>query len=306
MSKAIVRFLAILGALWLIGMVIVLVAVIGAKGKVPSKTILEANFEQSFLEDAPETPTAQLMMTHKQTLRDVVDAIDRGAGDDRVVGMIAKIGAASMGMAQTQELRDAVLRFRAHKKFAVAYSETFGEFGPGNGAYYLATAFDHIYLQPSGDVGLTGIIMESPFIKGTLSKLGMTFHGDHRYEYKAALNFYTESKYTDAHKEEMTAIMNSWFNEMKDGICQARQIAPEKFQAVVDAGPYLGKEAVAAKLVDAVAYRDEVYNDAKAKAGGGAELLYLDKYLSRAGRPADHGKMISLAFGAGDVTRGGV
>ena len=63
MSKLIVRFLAILGALWLIGMVIVLVAVIGAKGKVPSKTILEANFEQTFLEDAPDTPTARLMLT---------------------------------------------------------------------------------------------------------------------------------------------------------------------------------------------------------------------------------------------------
>ena len=184
MSKAIVRFLAILGALWLIGMVIVLVAVIGTKGKVPSKTILEANFEQTFMEDVPQTPSAQLLLNEKQTLRDVVDAIDRGASDDRVVGMIARIGAAPMGMAQTQEIRDAVQRFRAHKKFAVAYAETFGEFGPGNGAYYLATAFDHIYLQPSGDVGLTGIMMESPFIKGTLSKLGVTFHGDHRYEYK--------------------------------------------------------------------------------------------------------------------------
>jgi len=53
MSKLIVRFLAILGALWLIGMVIVLVAVIGAKGKVPSKTILEANFEQTFWKTCP-------------------------------------------------------------------------------------------------------------------------------------------------------------------------------------------------------------------------------------------------------------
>src|SRR3981081_1018517 len=210
MSKVIVRFLAILGALWLIGMVIVLVAVIGAKGKVPSRTILEANFEQTFRKDAPDTPTARLMLTEKQTLRDVVDAVDRGASDDRVVGMIAKIGAAPMGMAQTQEIRDAVLRFRAHKKFAVAYAETFGEFGPGNGAYYLATAFDHIYLQPSGDVGLTGVIMESPFVKGTLSKLGMTFHGDHRYEYKNALNFFTETKYTGPHKEQMNAIMTSW------------------------------------------------------------------------------------------------
>ena len=304
MFKAIVRFLAILGALWLIGVVIVLVAVIGVKGRVPSKTILEANFEHTYLEDAPPTPTAQLMLTEKQTLRDVVDAIDRGATDDRVVGMIAKIGAAPLGMAQTQEIRDAVQRFRAHKKFAVAYSETFGEFGPGNGAYYLATAFDHIYLQPSGDVGLTGIIMESPFIKGTLSKLGMTFHGDHRYEYKAALNFYTESKYTAAHKEEMAAIMTSWFNQMKEGICQARQIAPDKFQAIVDAGPYLGKEAVDAKLVDAVAYRDEVYGKVKSQAGDGAELLYLSNYLHRAGRPHDRGKKVALVFGVGGVTRG--
>ena len=304
MSKLIVRFLAILGALWLIGMVIVMVAVIGMKGKVPSKTILEANFEQTFMEDVPDTPSAQLLLSEKQTLRDVVDAIDRGASDDRVVGMIARIGAARIGMAQTQEIRDAVLRFRAHKKFAVAYSETFGEFGPGNGAYYLATAFDHIYLQPSGDVGLTGLIMESPFIKGTLSKLGMTFHGDHRYEYKNALDFYTETKYTGPHKEAMTAIMTSWFNQMKDGICQARKIAPEKFQALVDAGPYLGKEAVTAQLVDAIAYRDEVYNDVKSKAGDGAELLYLDKYLGRAGRPHDRGKTVALVFGVGDVTRG--
>jgi protease IV len=304
MSKAIVRFLAILGALWLIGMVIVLLAVIGTKGKVPSRTILEANFEQTFMEDMPQSPSAQLLLNEKQTLRDVVDAIDRGASDDRVVGMIAQIGAAPMGMAQTQEIRDAVQRFRAHKKFAVAYAETFGEFGPGNGAYYLATAFDHIYLQPSGDVGLTGIIMESRFVKGTLSKLGMTFHGDQRYEYKNFYNMFTETKYTAPHKEAMTAIMNSWFNQMKDGICQARQIAPEKFQSLVDAGPYLGKEAVDAKLVDDVAYRDQVYGKVKSQAGEGAELLYLDKYLHRAGRPHDRGKIVALVFGAGDVTRG--
>ena len=304
MSKLIVRFLAILGALWLVGVAIVLFAVIRTKGTVPSKTILEANFDKSFVETVPDTPTARLMATDRQTLRDVVDALDRGASDDRVVGMIARVGAAPMPIAQIQEIRDAVLRFRAHKKFAVAYSETFGEFGPGNGAYYLATAFDQIYLQPSGDVGLTGIIMESPFIKGSLGKLGITFHGDHRYEYKAALNFYTESKYTAAHKEEMTAIMNSWFNQMKDGICAARQIAPDKFQSIVDAGPYLGKEAVDAKLVDGVAYRDEVYGKVKGQAGSGAELLYLEKYLDRAGHPHDHGKKIALVYGVGAVTRG--
>jgi protease IV len=304
MSKVVVRFLAIVGALWLVAMVIVIVAVIGSKGKVPEKTILEANFEQALPEDIPDSPTAKFLMTERPTVRDVVDAIDRGAEDDRVVGMVAKIGAPPLGMAKVQEIREAVQRFRAHKKFAIAYAETFGEFGPGNSSYYLATAFDQIYLQPSGDVGLTGIMLESPFIKGTLAKLGMTFHGDHRYEYKNALNFYTENKFTAPHKEAMVALMTSWFNQMKEGICQARQIAPEKFQAIVDAGPYLGKEAVDAKLVDGVAYRDEVYGQARSKGGVRAQFLYLAKYLDRAGHPHDHGKAIALVFGVGGVTRG--
>jgi protease-4 len=134
--------------------------------------------------------------------------------------------------------------------------------------------------------------------------LGVRFHGDHRYEYKNALNFYTESKFTSPHKEAMTAIMNSWFNQMKDGVCEARGIAPEKFQAIVDAGPYLGEEAVEAKLVDGVAYRDEVYGKVKTKAGNDAKLLYLDKYLERAGRPNQRGKKIALVYGVGGVTRG--
>jgi len=304
MGKLIVRFLAILGALWLIGLAIMLFIVIGAKGTVPQKVILEANFEQPLVENIPESPTAKLTLSDRHTLRDEVDAIDRGANDDRVTGMIARIGAAPMGLAQVQELREAVQRFRSRRKFAIAYAETFGEFGPGNSSYYLATAFDQIYLQPSGDVGLTGIIMESPFVKGTLAKLGMKFHGDHRYEYKNALNTLTETKYTAPHKEAETALMNSWFVQLRDGICEARQIAPEKFQSVVDAGPYLGKEAVDAKLVDGLAYRDEVYDQVKKKAGSGAQLLYLEKYLDRAGRPHDHGKTVALVFGVGGVSRG--
>ena len=304
MLKAIVRFLAVIGAIYLLTIVVALFVLAGRKGKVPSKTLLETNFEKQLVEDIPQTTTSKFMLQDRTTLRDVVDAIDRASTDDRVKGMVAKIGAVPMGMAQTQELREAVQRFRAHKKLAVAYAETFGEFGPGNNSYYLATAFDQIYLQPSGDVGLTGIILQTPFVKGTLAKLGMSFHGDHRYEYKNALNTFTETKYTAPHKEALSAVMNSWFGQLREGICQARQIAPDQFQTVVDRGPYLGKEAVDAKLVDGLAYRDEVYEQLKAKLGTDIEPLYLEKYLDRAGRPHDSGKTIALVYGVGGVSRG--
>ena len=304
MKRVIVRILAVLGAIYLLTIVLTIMLISGRKGKVPSSTILEANFEKPLVEDIPETPAAKFSLTDRMTVRDVVDAIDRAAVDDRVKGMVARVGAVQMGMAQTQELREAVQRFRAHKKFAIAYAETFGEFGPGNGAYYLATSFDQIYLQPSGDIGLTGLMLESPFVKGTLEKLGMRFHGDHRYEYKNAMNTFTETKFTAPHKEALEKVLNSWFGQLKDGICTTRGIPPDQFQALVDKGPYLGKEALDAKLVDGLAYRDEVYDQVKKKATGDAEFLYLKKYLDRAGRPHDHGRTVALVYGAGGVSRG--
>jgi protease IV len=304
MKKFIVRLLAVLGAIYLITILFTIMILAGRKGKVPSSTILEANFEKAMVEDIPESPTAKFTLQDRPVVRDVVDALDRAGNDDRVKGLIAHVGAVQMGMAQTQELREAVQRFRAKKKFAIAFAETFGEFGPGNNSYYLATAFDQIYLQPSGDIGLTGLMFESPFIKGTLEKLGTRFHGDHRYEYKNALNFFTETKYTSAHKEAMLKVLNSWFGQMRDGICSARQIPPDQFSALVDKGPYLGKEALDAKLVDGLAYRDQVYDQAKKKAGGDTELLYLSKYLDRAGHPHERGKTVALVYGAGGVSRG--
>ncbi len=303
MKKTIVRFLAWFGAAVIVYSIYFAI-MLNYKGAVPSKTVLEMNLTSQMIEDAPDSAVAKYMLSDRPRVRDIVDGLDRGAKDDRVVGMVATISSVPMGMAEAQEIRDAVFRFRAKKKFAVAYSETFGEFAPGNGAYYVATAFDQIYLQPSGDVGLTGLMIETQFMKGTLDKLGVKFHGDHRYEYKNALNIYTETKYTAAHKEANSKVMNSWFSQMKNGICEARHLDPNQFAALVDKGPYLGKEALDAKLVDGMAYRDEVYEQVKTKAGKGAELLYLGKYLYRAGRPHDSGKTVALIYGVGQVMRG--
>jgi protease-4 len=304
MKKAIVRILATLGAIYLIAIVATVVVLQSRKPHVPRKTILEVNLETPLTEYVPNEAVAQAMLKDRTSVLDIVEALERGGNDDRVVGLVARLGAQPQGMAQVQEIRNAVIAFRAKKKFAIAFSETFGEFGPGNSAYYLATAFDQVWMQPSGDIGLTGIMLESPFVSGTLEKLGMKFHGDHRYEYKTALDLFTQKKYTPAAREENSAIINSWFSQMRDGICAARGIPPNQFQAVVDHAPYLGKEALDAKLVDGLGYRDEVYDQVKKRAGGDAKLFYLDRYLEGAGRPHEKGKTIALVYGVGAVQRG--
>jgi protease-4 len=74
---------------------------------------------------------------------------------------------------------------------------------------------------------------------------------------------------------------------------------------LVDRGPFLGKEALDNRLVDRLGYRDEAYGRARQRAGSGARLLYLGRYLGRAGRPHQDGKnTIALIYGVGGVQRG--
>jgi protease-4 len=307
MNKRLLAFLAILGALGFLGLcAFVAISFFGAypKGSLSSKILLEADFERSIEEYMPDQPITKAFGGDEPTTRDVIDAIDRAASDARVTGLIARVGAAPMGLAQIQEIRDAVARFRAAGKPAVAWAETFGEFGAGNGSYYLATAFDQVYLQPSGDVGLTGLMYESPFVKGLFDKLDVVPRMDHRYEYKNAMNFYTETKFTDPHREAMTKLMNSQFGQIVSGIAKGRGLSEDKVRATFNDGPYLGQQAVDAKLVDGLLYRDEVYAKVRQKAGDDANLLYLQKYLERAGRPHGKGEKVALIYGVGAVQRG--
>jgi protease-4 len=305
MKKFVVRFLAVIGALTLVCIIMASISLSVAlrARKVPDRVILEVDFEKPLVEYVPADPLALALMREVTTVRDVVEALERAAEDERVVGLVAKIGSAPMGLAVIQEIRDAVIAFADDEKFAVAYAETFGEFGPANGAYYLATAFDKIYLQPSGDVGLTGLMYESPFVRGTLDKLRMKPRIDHRKEFKSAKNMFTETEYTEAHREAMETLMNSQFGQIVQAIVETREVTEEELTAIVDSAPLLGEEAVKEKLVDGLLYRDEVYEKVKARAEG-AKLLYLGKYLHRAGRPHKKGPTIALIYGVGGVHRG--
>jgi protease IV len=299
------RTLIVIGALNVIGFVLFLfVALLVGRERVPSRTILELNLEQELAEHVPDDPVAQAVHGRKPTVRDVVEALQRATVDDRVLGLVARVGSGGLGFGQVEEIRDAVIAFRASGKPAVLFSETFGEVGPGHGGYYLATAFDEIYLQPSGDVGLTGLISETPFFRGTLERLDVKPRMDHRYEYKNALNVFTEREFTEPHREATAQILQSVYGNILRAIATARQLPEERVHQVISSGPLLGEEAVRAGLVDRLAYRDEVYDSLQARVGGRAEFLFLERYLRRAGRPHERGETIALIYGVGGVQRG--
>jgi protease-4 len=307
MKKALIGLLALIGGLAILALFAVaffgLVVGLGKPG-VPADVVLQFDFEKGVIEEIPDDPIAQVMLQGQTPVLDVVDALDRASTDKRVRAFVGRIGGSGVGLAHIQEIRDAVARFRAAGKRAIAYSETFGEFGAGNGGYYLATAFDEIWLQPSGDVSITGLMYESPFVRGTLDKLGIKPQMDQRYEYKNAMNMFTERSYTEPHKRAMQELMDSQFGQIVRGISAGRKKTEAEVRALFDKGPFLGQEAIDAGLVDGLAYEDELYAKLRKDQGDDFQLLFLDKYLERAGRPHIKGTTIALVHGYGGVSRG--
>jgi len=273
-------------------------------GRVPKRVILEADLEQGMVEYVPEDGLARVMLSKRLQVRDIVETLQTAAQDERVKGLVAKIGQANFRLAQVQEVRDAIIAFRASGKPAIAYSETFGEVGPGNTAYYLATAFDAIYLQPSGDLGLTGLIFEQPFLRGTLDKLGILPRLDGRKEYKSYRYLFTERKYLPPHREAVTRVMESQFSQIVRGIAAARKLSEEQVRELINEGPFIGQEAVQAGLVDGLKYRDEVYALIREKAGAKAEVLRLGEFRKRTKGPNEKGTTIALIYGVGGISRG--
>lgn len=307
MRRFLIGALAVVGALSLLFLLasagLFALAFAGSgKPQVPGSVVLELEVDGPFEEVSQEASLAAALGEHPTTVRDVVDALEKAGSDSRVKGLVVRIGNAPGSMAVVQELRDAVKAFRATGKKAVAYADSFGEGGAATGAYYFASAFDEVYIQPSGDVALVGLGMETAFARDGLAKLGVQPRLGKRYEYKNAVNTFTEQGFTAPHREATERFVGSLYGQVVKGIAEERELTEDAVRAAVDRAPLLGKAAMEAKLVDGLRYRDEVYEKVKQELGG--ELLFLHRYLERAGRPHTTGDTVALVYGVGAVVRG--
>ncbi|WP_207478275.1 signal peptide peptidase SppA [Arenibaculum pallidiluteum] len=305
MIRFIVRLFALIGLL-------VVLAIVGGgywiyqrledRPDLPESIVLQLDLDKALAERAPDDPFG--LLRRETSLRDVVEALDRAARDPRVKGVAARIGGDQFGLAEAQELRAAVGRFRAAGRFAIAYSETFGEFGPGNVSYYLASAFDEIWLQPVGMVGLTGMVAQVPLARGALDKLAVVPELGKRAEYKTFANTFTETGLTPAHRQMMEELVGDLTGQLVSGIADGRRMGADALRVLLDRGPFLDREAVEARLVDRLGYPDEALAAARERAGSGTGLVGAPAYLDVAGRPNVEGPKLALVVGTGTIVRG--
>ena len=187
-------------------------------------------------------------------LREAVSALHRAAEDSRVAGLIARVQLPAAAAGPVQELREAIAAFTAVKP-SLAWAETY----PGTLSYYLASAFGEVWMQPSGTVGLIGFATSALFLRDALAKAGIEAQFVARGEYKSAANLFTQDRYTDAHREADTRLLESLRGQVWQAIAESRGVSQDTLDGLADRAPLLRGVALSSGLIDHVGFRDEAY-----------------------------------------------
>ena len=187
-------------------------------------------------------------------LREAVAALYRAAEDPRVAGLIARVELPAAAAGPVQELREAIAAFTAVKP-SLAWSESY----PGTLSYYLASAFGEVWMQPSGTVGLIGFATNALFLRDALDKAGIEAQFVARGEYKSAANLFTQDRYTDAHREADTRLLESLRGQVWQAIAESRKVGIDTLDGLADRAPLLRAVAVESGLMNQMSFRDEAY-----------------------------------------------
>jgi len=249
--------------------------------------------------EIPEQPSADLgslLERRPPSLRTLVESLDRAARDPKVSAVVVRVSTLpDAGWGRVQELRDAVSRFRKSGKPAYAHLEFCG-----NKEYYLATACSKIYALPTAILDVSGLSAEVTFFRHGLDKLGVEAQFEGVGKYKNAPNQFTESSFTQPHREQMEALVDSLFTQYLSGIAAGRGKTVEEVKALVDEGPYDAQEALRAGLVDELLYQDQL--EARLKE---ADKVTPSRYVKAArGFSFDGRPKIALIYAVGEIVTG--
>ncbi|MBS1774396.1 MAG: signal peptide peptidase SppA [Bacteroidetes bacterium] len=215
-------------------------------------------------------------------LYDVCKAIDKAANDNRIKGILIKLNPNVNGWATSQQLRKSIIDFKSGGKFVYAYGQVISQ-----GAYYVGTAADSIYLNPVGDMDLKGFATILSFFKGTLDKLEIQPEIFYAGKFKSATEPFRTDKMSDANRQQVTEFQKDFWNEFLHAVSSHTKVSEAELQNLTTAGTIeFPADALKYKLVDGLLYWDQVEDRIKAKAGVDNEdkikYVSLDDYAEHA------------------------
>ncbi len=245
----------IIGVFILIGVIVS--AASSDKPVVGSRAVLVLDLSNKFKEQAVDNPLGALINEADNdvpSLYDMVRLLKHAQSDSSVRGIYMLCGNNNNGFAASEELRKAVLSFKATGKFVLAYGEAISQKG-----YYVANTADKLYCHPEGGVDWGGFSSNLMFLKGMLDKLEIQPQIFYAGKFKSATEPLRETQMTDANRLQTAVWLGDLYNRFLEAAATTRNLDTAQLRNLALTGAIqTAHDALANRLVDGLKYDDQV------------------------------------------------
>jgi len=235
---------------------------------VSNNSVLFLNLDQAISERTPKKPFGNLPIIGGDDqdgigLNDLLRSIKRAKTDDNIKCIYLNVSSPNAGFATMREVREALIDFKKSHKKIVAYSEVYTQ-----GAYYLASVANKIYLNPEGALEFKGFSSELTFFKGTLEKVGVEMQIIRVGNYKSAVEPFILDKMSDYNRKQVTAYVGGLYNTFLTDIAKSRDLQKDSlFKIADDYRVRQPQDAVDFKMIDGLKYKDQILEELKGLSG---------------------------------------
>ncbi|MBD3335279.1 MAG: hypothetical protein GF355_07155, partial [Candidatus Eisenbacteria bacterium] len=199
-------------------------------------------------------PTSLTQLGEKPMhLTAILENLEKAREDERIRGVILKIGPSTMGFAKRGEIRDRIRRLQEAGKPVYAYSRLMQ-----TSDYYLVSGCDSIFIPPEGMLEFHGFAAEVPFVKGTLDAIGVRPNVDYIAEYKSAVEPFIREEMSPEARENLLWMLNPIFDDMVAVIAGERNMSPEQVVKLMEGAIYNAPHARELGLLDATLYWEDL------------------------------------------------
>lgn len=250
--------MGVIGMMSIIGMI----ASGNAAQNVEKNSVFVLNLSGTISEQGSENPLSMFTGDNSLNsgLNDILSAIKKAKTNDDIKGIYIEAGALMTNYATLQEIRNALADFRKSGKWIVAYGDFYTQ-----GAYYVASVADKVYINPKGIVDWHGIGAQTMFYKDFMAKFGVKWEVVKVGTFKSATETFTEEKMSDANRLQTQTFIDGTWRNVCDAVSKSRGISVDSLNSYADS--YLALQAtetlVKAKMVDGMMYGDQVKDAVK-------------------------------------------
>lgn len=272
-------------------------------GVPPGDLVLQLDLRSPRMDQRSRSPFA---FAEPLPVTDIVAVLQNAERDDRVRGVLVRANEFGMSPGQAEELRAAFARFSETGKFVLAHAQGFEGTGVGN--YFAVSGADEVWLQDTGSFSAVGLTSETLFLGGLFEQFDAEPEFVQFYEYKNAVNSYTERDFTAAHRQASLSYLTSIFQTAIGGAAADRGMAFEQMENLISSGPYSAEAARLAGLVDHLGTPAAARAAAIERAGGDANVVDIEQYhrqqSQRPARTRTTAPVIALVGGQGAIVTG--